>query len=501
MDLALSQGDLVSAQRFLAANQEDIDTFGLLFLYPIHVDLCGLLQIRQQRFEALAQTIRHLQDVATLAANPFYHGLALRLRALNAYHQGRFETACKWAIQAARKIDQSLGDSVHLFRCRLIEGMAAYHLDDLAASRRVLESARELFRRVSSNLSLVEARLGLSLVERAQGNTQAADRELRSALTLATAQGYRTLPILSFTDILAACSPAHGYENPELARTARLMTDTLPIDAVAPSRHLETTNTVEKARSPIHIRTLGRFEVRRDNGEVISDGQWVGSRQKLMLKAIVVNGCRKIPKDILMDAIWPDTGSDAALGRFKVTLHRLRRILEPDTDGRKGASCIVLKDNRVSLDIERCRVDVNDFLAACDEIRRAKQEDDRCLSACQRAIDIYGGDFLPEEPYLSWAEMKRSVLRDQYLGVLMEMATLFERKNDPGSAIDCCRTAIRTDPLAEHVHQRLMALLRRQGRQNAAIKVYLDLKGRLAVELDTMPDPATTRIYEEMVKK
>ena len=79
MELALSRGDLDRAQQLLEVNRKDIDSFGLLFLYPIHVDLSGLLQIRQRRFDALARTVRHLQDVATLAANPFYHGLAMRL--------------------------------------------------------------------------------------------------------------------------------------------------------------------------------------------------------------------------------------------------------------------------------------------------------------------------------------------------------------------------------------------------------------------------------------
>jgi DNA-binding SARP family transcriptional activator len=123
------------------------------------------------------------------------------------------------------------------------------------------------------------------------------------------------------------------------------------------------------------------------------------------------------------------------------------------------------------------------------------------LFACQKAIDIYGGDFLPEEPYLNWAETKRSALRERYLGLLMEMAAIFERKNDLEQAVHCCRRAIQTDPLAEHFHQRLMGLLRRQGRQSAAIKVYRDLIVKLAAELDTVPDPATTRIYQELVKK
>jgi ATP/maltotriose-dependent transcriptional regulator MalT len=131
MELALSQGDLDRAQDWLDANQEDIDKFGLLFLYPIHVDLCGLLQIHQGRFDAVGRTAAHLKDVATLAANPFYNGLALRLQALNAYHQRRFDQAHQAAGQAAKVVAGSLGESIHLYRCRLILGMAAYHLGDL----------------------------------------------------------------------------------------------------------------------------------------------------------------------------------------------------------------------------------------------------------------------------------------------------------------------------------------------------------------------------------
>ena len=204
-----------------------------------------------------------------------------------------------------------------------------------------------------------------------------------------------------------------------------------------------------------------------------------------------------------MDALWPDSSHDAALKRFKVTLHRLRRILEPDVDQRAGSSCISLKDNLVSLDMKRCRVDVNDFLAACDEIRQLKRDDDdnRILSACQRAAEIYRGDFIPEEPYLSWAEIKRAALKEQYLAVLMEMVGLLERKGDLDQAARQCGVVIQVDPLAEQAHQQLMRLLQRQGRRSAALKVYRDLVGTLAAELDTTPDPATIRIYQGILKQ
>lgn len=514
MKLSLSRGDLGRAQRLLDANHDDIDKFGLLFLYPIHVDLSGLLQIRQRRFDAVGRTVRHLNDVAMLAANPFYNGLALRLRALKAYHQGRFESARMWAGQAVEVIDLSLGESIHLFRCRLILGMAAFHLNDLAGARQELEAARNFFSRVSSHLSLVEAQLGLSLVESALGNGDAATRQLASALSLAASQGYEAFPLLATRDIMAACTPALQSPNCEAASLARCILDHLPpqtlrakpaSEADAETRAHGPTAPVGSGytRARLEIQTLGGFQVRRNDGSAIADAQWAGIRQKLLLKAILVNGSREIPKDILMDALWPDSSHDAALKRFKVTLHRLRRILEPGVDGRDGSSCIFLKDSLVSLDMRRCRVDANDFLEACDEIRQLKRDDDdgRILAACRRAVEIYRGDFLPEELYLSWAEMKRAALKARYLAVLMDMAGLLERKGDLDEASQYCSIVIQTDPLAEQAHQQLMRIFQRQGRRSAALKAYRDLVKILAVELDTAPDPATTLIYQEIMKK
>ena len=513
MELALSRGDLDGAQKLLDINRKHIDSFGLLFLYPIHVDLTGLLQIHQGRFEALGRTARHLQDVATLAANPFYHGLAMRLRALNAYHRGRYEPARRWAAKAAERIAGNLGENVHRFRCRLIMGMASYHLGELAAARKELEAAQEVFSRVSCKSSLVEARLGLSLIERAAGDAGAAGRLLDAALTMAATKGYDALPLLSAADIRTACVPACQSTHPEAAGMARHLLDRLPADsAILESQPTEQTLPVralvqggaDDVQGPlVDIRTLGGFEVRRSDGKPIADEQWGGNRQKLMLKAIVVNGCREIPRDVLMDAIWPDSEAAVAAGRFKVTLHRLRRILEPHRNNSGDSSCISLKDHRVSLDSLRCQVDVNDFLAACDAIRQSKREDndDHTLSACRRAVELYGGDFLPEEPYLSWADMKRTALREQYLGVLMEMAVLFERSDDLEEAIRCCRRVIGVDPLAEHAHQRLMTLFLRQGRRSEALKIYRDLEKRLAMELDTVPDLETTRMYAEICKR
>lgn len=508
MKLALSRGNLEEAQRLFGANQEDIDRFGLLFLYPIHVDLSGLLHIHQQRFEMLGRTASHLMDVATLTANPFYSGLAFRLRALNAYHQGRFEQARTWAEKAITVITQSLGEeSVHLYRCRLILGMVAYHLSDLAAARHALESVCRFFDRVSSYLSLVEARLGLSLVATVLADQSCAERARESALGLARAKGYEAFSILSAADIAAACKPAVHSKNQEIALLARRLVHRLQSGfstgssgQAAPISNRGQSVQPRAFPPDLDIRTLGGFEVRK-NGRVVTDAQWSGLRQKLLLKAIVVNGSREIPKDILMDALWPESGYEAVLKRFKITLHRLRKILEPGIDSRTGASCILLRENRISLDMDCCRVDVNDFLAACDNVRQLRDDDDDPLrlAACRDAIDIYRGEFLPEEPYLSGVETKRAALKDQFIAVLMEAAGILEQGGKVIQATRYCQTVIQADPLTEEAYQQLMRLHVRQGQRSAALKAYHALAKVLATELDTVPDPATTRLYQEIL--
>lgn len=506
MELALSRGDWPRAEALCEASGEEIDRFGLLFLYPVHLDLTGRLQIHLGRYDQVVQTANHLADVATLTANPFYTGLSCRLQALRAYHQGRVDRARQWAEKAVLAIAGSLGEGIHLYRCRLIQGILACHQGALDEARRILETADAFFSRSGSHLALVETRLARSLLAARLGDRKTADRLRQAALEMAAANGYEAFSILSAEDIAAALEPVPAHPGSEPAAVARRLMRRMTVD-VRPYRPATTAgsrakgNIARDGTATLDIRTLGGFTVHRADRAAISDAQWAGKRQRLLLKAIVVNGCRDIPKEVLADALWPESSQDVALKRFKVTLHRLRRVLDPPQSPSGKSSFVLLRDNRVSLDMTRCRVDADDFLAACDRIRHLRNHDDpqQMLDACRRAIELYRGEFLPEEPYLSWADMKRAVLRDHYVRINLDTAALLERSGDLDAADERYAAAIQADPLAEQAYQRRMRLLQRQDRRNAAIKLYQTLTRILAAELDTVPDAATTAIYEDII--
>jgi DNA-binding SARP family transcriptional activator len=253
-------------------------------------------------------------------------------------------------------------------------------------------------------------------------------------------------------------------------------------------------------RRYLKIFTLGKFQVVRYNGTPLEKRQWGGNRTRLLLKSILVHGLREIPKDIIIEDIWPESSPGSALQNFKVTLHRLRKCLEPDLKKHGRSAFIHLSGNRISLDADRCYVDVQEFLQCCKDIKRAAltKETRTILQLGQRVMDLYRGDFLPEDPYASWTEMKRLAIKDEYLTVLMVMTDIYQEQGQVEAAIQCCRLAISADICLENATGKLMQIFVAHQRRNDAISLYQRFQSALKSELGVDPDPAIIALYHQI---
>jgi DNA-binding SARP family transcriptional activator len=253
---------------------------------------------------------------------------------------------------------------------------------------------------------------------------------------------------------------------------------------------------------PLRIETLGRFQVFRGDSP-IEENQWDRVQPKQLLKAIVSYGRERIPKEILIDELWPEESPNAADKNFKTTLQRLRKSLEPSIHKYFSSSYIHLQDNFVFLDPELCQVDVDQFLSLLKmAVEKEKRGDTkRALSLYAEATEIYKGDFLPDEIYASWADKKREELRLKYIEFLGKMAGLYERQGVLKKAADCYKKAIQTDPLLEESYQKLMAFYSSKGLYNEALRTYEDCKKVFKKELKTQPDPTTTAIHKKILEK
>lgn len=251
----------------------------------------------------------------------------------------------------------------------------------------------------------------------------------------------------------------------------------------------------------ITVETFGGFRLYRGL-TAMEEAEWDGYLPKLLLKAIIAHGSRRVPKDQLIEALWPEVAPNSGERNFKITLYRLRKSLEPEMDKAFGSSYLYLKAGLIYLDEELCKSDLDDFLFL---LRQGEKNErggniEAALLLYNNAIDLYKGDFLSEELYTSWIDTKREELRKLYINLLYKIAGIQEKRGTSKIAIDCYKKIIQIDPLSEHIYRKLMTLYSSRRMQTEAIKVYKDCCKALQDGLDAEPETLTTSIYRKIME-
>lgn len=157
--------------------------------------------------------------------------------------------------------------------------------------------------------------------------------------------------------------------------------------------------------------------------------------------------------------------------------------------------------NLIFLDDKLCDFDVDSFSSIIKEGESKEKEKDlkAAISLYTKAADKYKGDFLSEDLYAPWADIKREELKRTYINLLLKLAQLHEELGALKKGIFFYKKAIHTDSVLEIAYQRLMTLYSRQAKQNEALKVYEKCKKALMDEIDTEPDQVTTALYNKIL--
>ncbi len=511
---------LIDAQTDAAAVRLDqvqtaMDALGLIRLYPSYLEACGLMQLHRKRFTALEKTNRHLHDVAILLNNPVYRAMGYWLAGLGCYHQERYRRA--WALMhhAAAIPDLPLFQQA---RNWLLMGFIALHSVPIHEAEAHFIQALALFEERGLALYACEAQIGLALLKNAGDDAKAAQALLETAFSTAARRSYDHFHVIRPVDLARACALAIHLAPPAVVAHARHLLanrlddaeiKTMASDegagALAQSIDARATqHAIYRARIPVLVvRTLGGLQVLRNGTEPISARTWQGSRPALLLKAILVHGGRHIPKDVLLEAIWPDQHPDNSLRNFKVTLHRLRKMLEPDLAPGQGSAYIHLKDNLVSLDKHLFQVDTDALHRLYKRARRMDTvlDTQELLDMRREARALYQGDFLPEEPYLAWAEMKRTTLREEFIQLMYRLGRHLQAQQEFSAARRCYRHIVQTDPGQEKAQRHLMRMLEAAGRSQEALQVYDRLQNYLQVEIGAAVEKVTVDLYHAIRKR
>ena len=194
----------------------------------------------------------------------------------------------------------------------------------------------------------------------------------------------------------------------------------------------------------LDIRLLGRFEVVMD-GRPVPPAAWPQRRAADLVKVLALAPRHRLPRDAVLEALWPDLGADAAAANLHKAASYARRAL-----GAREA--IVLRAGMVEL------------AEATTDVERFEAGDDAA----------YGGDLLPDDAYATWALAARERLRARRLELL--------RARGEYEAL------LREDPADEEAHAALVRRFLASGDRLAAARQLRRLGDELA-RLGLEPSP------------
>jgi DNA-binding SARP family transcriptional activator/CRP-like cAMP-binding protein len=248
----------------------------------------------------------------------------------------------------------------------------------------------------------------------------------------------------------------------------------------------------------IQINVLGKFQIFRS--ETILTEKQLNARLPLMfLKSLITRGAENVPRDLLIEDLWPGSPPDYAKLNFKVVLHRLRKMIgHPET----GSPYVWYKRNLVTLNRGLVRLDLDEFLSLYKRARRAERAGDvrNAIAFGNSAIELYRGDYLEEELYTPWTVLKREEIRAVYIDILRRTAAHHENQGSPRRSIDLYKLIIKADPSLEEAYRKLMLTYSNLGMRTEAIRTYNECRRALDRELGVGPDELTISIYKRIME-
>jgi DNA-binding SARP family transcriptional activator len=251
----------------------------------------------------------------------------------------------------------------------------------------------------------------------------------------------------------------------------------------------------------LRVYLLGQFCVeRREGGEwqVVANRTWQRRRARALLGCLLSQAGRRMGREQMMEALWPDLDIDTAANRLNGAVHELRQILEPGIERPAASRMLRLeRDILILADASHIWVDAEAFeslLNKANTTRDAAQVE----YMLEEAAALYGGDYLLEELYSEWAAARRESLRRGWMGLLLELAELRAARNALTSAIEPLDRLLTADPTHETAVRRLMVLLTQLDRRGEAIRAYQRLAAILKKDYENDPLPETMELYRAL---
>ncbi len=220
-----------------------------------------------------------------------------------------------------------------------------------------------------------------------------------------------------------------------------------------------------------------------------------------LLKILAAHRERVLPRDVLLEMLWPEADPSTAAVSLKVAAHNLRGVLEPDKENGSPGSWVVCRDGTYSLNPQgRIWIDVECLEEHWKNGRASEARGD--LAAARREFEaaeqLYAGDFLEEDIYEDWTIVRRERLRDLYLELVSKLAEMAAGAGDHRDVVRYCHRIIDADPCREDAYRMLMQAHGALNQPARAGAWYAVCRSMLKREIGVDPSPETCATFDAL---
>ncbi len=513
--LAKYKADGVGLGRFSQALKQEIVENGFDSLYPWFYELSGHLHLLQGDFKMALETGKQCLNSSIRLKNILLTGLAYRFLGMVHLHQGEFKKAYERVEQSMRIFSKEFPSRFELYRTKVIMGLICIYLKKYKKAEEELHEAIQYFSFIMNFVVIAEIHFIRALLNWDQGAGEEAMFQLKSGFNIAEKRRYDYFYGLGAKYTKEVCLLAIKLKVSEAMNyVGDLLSTSLSSEAEADLHKLSTHSDPMIRGNVLEIRkkiflskvprlrmeTLGEFKVFRD-GSPVKESEWVRIQPKNLLKSILSNKNHKTPVDQIIDDLWPEEETEKGEKIFKITLHRLRKILEPGLSKEYGSSYIELKDNLLSLNMEVCEVDVVEFLSLIDKGKEREKRGDikGAILFYAEASEHYKGDFISENLNSLKIDSRREELKGRYVELLSKSADLSEKQGALKKSITYYKNVLEINPLLEETYQKLMLLYFNIGMRNEAIRLYETYLNICKEYPSWTPDPVIMNLYNKFL--
>jgi len=245
-------------------------------------------------------------------------------------------------------------------------------------------------------------------------------------------------------------------------------------------------------RMTLRIQLLGAFRVTLGS-QAIEDAKWRRRKASTLVKLLALAPNHRLHREQILDLIWAELAPPQAANNFYQALYLARRIFD-STEADKTRWLRLEDDFLFLAPDDDLWIDVQAFEEAAAAARRSRDP-----SAYRRALNLYAGELLPDDPYEEWTMARRQSLRQEHLSLLTSLAGLYQAAREHENAIETFKQVLGIETTHEDAHDRLMELYALTGRRDEALKQYQVLRETLDRELDAEPTPTSQHLYQRIL--